>query len=92
MVIIAQCYKHSSYTLSNGESIQMVTALVLQLIQCIIKVPEAEEKKEPVRDLEPKEQKMDQVTLRDPTLLLFLLVAQIPTFTKFSNEDHNFVY
>ena len=37
-----------SYTLSNGKSIQMVTALVLQLIQCIIKVPEAEEKKKEI--------------------------------------------
>ena len=47
-----------SYVLSNGKSIQMVTALVLQLIQCIIKVPEIEEKKKE----EPKEEVVEEVS------------------------------
>ena len=46
-----------SYVLSNGKSIQMVTALVLQLIQCIIKVPDIEEKKKE----EPKEEVVEEV-------------------------------
>ena len=39
----------------------MVTALVLQLIQCIIKVPEAEEKKGPAKEIEPLEKRVEQV-------------------------------
>eukprot|EP00116_Pleurobrachia_bachei_P007996 sb/3468258/ len=57
-IIILVQTMDNRYTLSNGESIQMVTALVLQLIQCIIKVPAAEEKKETL-NREPDEEEVD---------------------------------